>query len=67
MATRVRRHRRLSLLFPVSEGMLILGGEPAWLALEEMWRSYISLNDLSVVLCAQTFVEHSPCRSSHYE
>jgi cytochrome P450 len=59
MATRVRRYRRLSRLFPIDGGLLIMGGEPAWLALHEMWRSYLSANYLAVVLCAQVFIEHS--------
>jgi hypothetical protein len=56
---RARRYRKLLKLFPMGGGMVILGGMPATLALEEVWRSYIGANHLSVVMCAQNFLEHS--------
>jgi len=39
--------------------MLLLGGVPAMLSIQELQRSYISGNFLAVVLLAQVFIEHS--------
>jgi len=61
---RVERFRLLAELFPPSGGLLILGGVPAWFALEDAQRSFLSGDFLAVVLCAQTLAEHS--LASHY-
>jgi len=55
---RAHCYRKLLKLFPMGGGMLIFGGMPATFALEEVWRSYIGANYLSVVMCAQNFLEH---------
>jgi len=58
LPNRIERYRFVAERFPIGTG-LFTGGFPQLFAFQEMQRSYISANYMSVVLCAQVFAEHS--------
>lgn len=59
MADRVASYRFILSEFGPPAHMLLWGGFPSFLAINELKRSYIWGNYLAVVLTAQAFVEHT--------
>ena len=59
---REERSERLGCILDIfgePREVLLMGGQAAWFALEELWRSYIDGNFLAVMLLSHVFAEQS--------